>query len=72
MEREMGNLQEQYKLVEESYGQDVLNLVLAKGCLTKLLENEEVSRYIQNTQLDVFSEFITIVETVSLENIGRK
>jgi hypothetical protein len=72
MEREMGNLQEQYKLVEESYGQDVLNLVLAKGYLTKLLENEEVSRYIQNTQLDVFSEFITIVETVSLENIGRK
>ena len=68
----MGNLQEQYKLVEESYGQDVLNLVLAKGYLTKLLENEEVSRYIQNTQLDVFSEFITIVETVSLENIGRK
>jgi hypothetical protein len=72
MEREMGNLQEQYKLVEESYGQDVLNLVLAKGYLTKLLENEEVSHYIKNTQPDVFSEFITIVETVSLENIGRK
>lgn len=67
MEREMGNLQEQYKLVEESYGQDVLNLVLAKGYLTKLLENNEVSRYIQNAQPDVFSEFVTIVETVSLD-----
>ena len=67
MEREMGNLQEQYKLVEESYGQDVLNLVLAKGYLTKLLENDEVSRYIQNLQPDVFSEFVTIVETASLE-----
>ncbi|MFM7011915.1 MAG: plasmid partitioning protein RepB C-terminal domain-containing protein [Betaproteobacteria bacterium] len=67
MEREMGNLQEQYKLVEESYGQDVLNLVLAKGYLTKLLENDEVSRYIQNAQPDVFSEFVTIVETVSLD-----
>ena len=67
MEREMGNLQEQYKLVEESYGQDVLNLVLAKGYLTKLLENDEVSRYIQNAQPDVFAEFVTIVETVSLD-----
>ena len=67
MEREMSNLQEQYKLVEESYGQDVLNLVLAKGYLAKLLENEEISRYIKNVQPDVFSEFITIVETVSLD-----
>ena len=63
----MGNLQEQYKLVEESYGQDVLNLVLAKGYLAKLLENDEVSRYIQKSQPDVFSEFVTIVETVSLD-----
>ena len=67
MEREMGNLQEQYKLVEDSYGQDVLNLVLAKGYLTKLLQNNEISRYIQNAQPDVFTEFVTIVETVSLE-----
>ena len=67
MEREMGNLQEQYKLVEESYGQDVLNLVLAKGYLAKLIENDEVSRYIQHSQTDVFSEFVTIVETVSLD-----
>ena len=31
MEREMGNLQEQFKLAEQSYGQDILNL----GHLTK-------------------------------------
>jgi len=30
MEREMSNLQGQYKMVEQTYGQDVLNLVLAK------------------------------------------
>jgi hypothetical protein len=67
MEREMSNLQEQYKLVEESYGQDVLNLVLAKGYLSKLLENEEISRFIENAQPDVFSEFINIVEITSLD-----
>ena len=46
---------------------DVLNLVLAKGYLAKLIENDEVSRYIQHSQPDVFSEFVTIVETVSLD-----
>ncbi len=45
MEREMGNLQGQYKLVEQTYGQDMLNLVLAKGYLARLLENESLHRY---------------------------
>ena len=31
MEREMANLQGQYKMVEQTYGQDILNLVLARG-----------------------------------------
>jgi hypothetical protein len=30
-EREMANLQGDYKMVEQTYGQDVLNLVLARG-----------------------------------------
>ena len=67
MEREMGNLQDQYKLVEESYGQDVLNLVLAKGFLVKLLDNQAVSRYIKQFEPDVHSEFINIIEIVSLD-----
>lgn len=71
MEREMGNLQEQYKLVEESYGQDVLNLVLVKGYLTKLLENDAISDYIQKTQPDVFSQFVNIIETDSLNKTIR-
>jgi hypothetical protein len=67
MEREMSNLQGQYKLVEQTYGQDVLNLVLAKGYLTKLLENEPVTQYLRQRQPDLLVEFETIVETVSLE-----
>jgi hypothetical protein len=67
MEREMGNLNEQYKLVEESYGQDVLNLVLAKGYLSKLIENQEISRFIKQNQPDVYTEFINIIETVSMD-----
>lgn len=67
MEREMGNLQEQYKMVDQTYGQDILNLVLARGYLAKLLENKQVSRYLAQHQLDFLTEFQVIVETVSVD-----
>ena len=67
MEREMTNLEGQFKLVEQSYGQDVLNLVLAKGYLTKLLDNEAVIRYLSQNTPDILREFSCIVEAVSLE-----
>lgn len=67
MEREMSNLQGQYKMVEQTYGQDVLNLVLAKGYLTKLLDNKPVVRYLKQRQPEVLAEFEVIVQTVSLD-----
>ena len=67
MEREMSNLQGQYKAVEQTYGQDVLNLVLAKSYLTKLLENKSVARYLRQRQPEVLAEFEMIVQTVSLD-----
>jgi hypothetical protein len=67
MEREMGNLQGQFKLVEQSYGQDVLNLVLAKGYLVKLLDNEAVIRFLSQNQPDVLAEFSSLVQTVALD-----
>lgn len=67
MEREMGNLQGQFKLVEQSYGEDVLNLVLAKTYLAKLLDNDEVIHFLTQRQPDVLVEFESIVQTVSLD-----
>jgi len=67
MERELGNLQTQYKLVEQTYGQEVLNLVLAKGYLTKLLRNESVAAYLRAEEPELFAEFESIVQTTSLE-----
>lgn len=67
MEREMANLHGQYKMVEESYGQDVLNLVLARGYLMRLLENGAVVRYLKQRQPDVLKEFEAIVKTVALD-----
>ncbi|MGA9665028.1 MAG: plasmid partitioning protein RepB C-terminal domain-containing protein [Gallionella sp.] len=67
MEREMSNLQERYKMVEQTYGEDVLNLVLAKGYLAKLLENKPVARYLRQRHSEVLAEFQVIVQTVSLD-----
>jgi hypothetical protein len=67
MEREMASLQGQYRLVEQSYGQDVLNLVLARGYLAKLLENPTVSKYIKQRQPEVLEQFVSIVDATALE-----
>jgi ParB-like chromosome segregation protein Spo0J len=67
MEREMSNLQNRYKLAEQSFGQDVLNLVLARGYLAKLLENEEIMRFLLVHHPDLVKEFELILESVSLE-----
>ncbi len=67
MEREMGSLQEQYKLVEQNFSQDVLNLFLASKYLSKLLENVEVNRYLQMQHPDILTELKSIVESETLD-----
>jgi len=67
MEREMANVQGQYKLAVEDYGQDVLNQQLARAYLAKLLENKAVIRYLKQQYSEVLEQFKSIVETTSLE-----
>ncbi len=67
LQREMDQVKDRYKLVELSYGEDVLNLVLAKGYLQKLLDNAHVADFLSRHQPDILREFQTIVDTVSLE-----
>ena len=67
MEREMGSLQEQYKLVEQNFSQDVLNLCLASTYLSKLLKNVEIDRYLQQHHPDILTELKSIVESESLD-----
>jgi hypothetical protein len=67
MEREMGNLQEQFKLAEQSYGQDVLNLVLARGYLAKIMANDSILRHLKKHHLDVLNEFDAIISMTALD-----
>ena len=46
MERESASLEREFKMAEQSYGTDHLDLVLAKGYLGKILGNARVVRYL--------------------------
>lgn len=68
MEQEMEALQRDLKLVEESHGDCVLNLVLACGYLEKLLSNVRVTRYLSQNHAEIVGELQTITARSSLEN----
>jgi hypothetical protein len=67
MEKEMKSLQSNYKAAEQTYGDDMLNLVLARGYLVKMLENAQVGRFLMQHQPEVLTEFTTLVQTTSLD-----
>ncbi len=67
MENEMSNLLDQYKIAEQTHGEDMLNLMLARGYIVKLLDNAKVMRYLQVNQAEVLEEFAKIVETTSMD-----
>jgi RepB plasmid partitioning protein/ParB-like nuclease domain len=68
MVKEMEALQRDLKLVGESHGDQVLNLVVARGYVLKLLENTRVTRYLGQNHPDIFRELQTMTESSSLEN----
>lgn len=68
MEKEMEVLQRDLALIEESHGNQVLNLVLARGYVAKLLGNTRVARYLGQHHADIYRELEAISESSSLEN----
>ena len=66
----MTNLQRQYINDEQTCGQDVLNLVLTKCNLAKLLENKAVARLLKLRQAAVLAEFESSAPLASLVEPG--
>lgn len=67
LEREMSQVQEKYKHAEENYGSELLNLVVAKGYLKKLMENEAVRSYVARHAPEILEQFDLVLTTVSME-----
>ncbi|WP_267899676.1 plasmid partitioning protein RepB C-terminal domain-containing protein [Sinorhizobium medicae] len=62
MENESASLDREFKTIEQDYGTDHLDLVLATGYLTRLLGNVRVVRYLAQFHPDLLSEFQKIAD----------
>jgi hypothetical protein len=62
MERESVELDREFKLIEQSYGSDHLDLVLAAGYVSSLLNNARVVRYLAQHHANLLNEFQKIAD----------
>ena len=62
MEREMENLQHDYKQVEDNLGETMLILVVAEGYLVRLLRYEAIAAYPSRHYAELLEELVSIME----------
>jgi hypothetical protein len=74
MEREMERLYHDYRLVEDTLGETMLVLVVAKGYLSRILRNEAISAYLHRFEPDLSRELIGIMDVVTADarNLERE
>ena len=66
MEQEMRAVEPNFRAVEQSYGENMLNLTLARGYVKKLLLNVKVVRFLSSKHPDVFGEFEAVAAMETL------
>ena len=67
IEHEVRVQEKDYRLLDESYNQDILNLTIARGYLRLLLDNTRVVKFMAQHHHDLFHEFQRIIDSKSLE-----
>lgn len=67
MEREMSGVQDQYRMIEQGFGEDMLNLVLARGYVAKLVDNKSVFRYLERNHGAVLEQLMGLVNSTSAD-----
>lgn len=66
MERETSSLHEEFSRLEDSYGDDVLHLVIASRYVASLVGNSNVARYLKQQYPEILEGFRAIVSATSL------
>ncbi len=66
MQSEMQSLQDEYRLIEESLGSTVLNFTVAKGYVSKLMDNAKIIRYLKQNYPEILDEFQKIADIQSI------
>jgi RepB plasmid partitioning protein/ParB-like nuclease domain len=63
MEQESANLDREFRLLEQSYGNDHLDLVVATGYVHRLIENARIVRYLAQNYPELLAEFQKMSDT---------
>lgn len=67
MEREMEKLYHDYRLVEDTLGETMLVLVVAKGYVSRLLRNETIAAYLDRFEPDLARELAVVMDAVTAD-----
>lgn len=70
IEREMQTLEKDFRIIEESFGKNVLNLVLAVGYIRRLLGNAAVVKFLSRRYGDILSELEKQAEATDLGSVS--
>lgn len=66
IEDEMSNLAKEFKVIEETHGQNTLKLVVITAYLRKLMENSRIDRFLTLRYPEIRTEFQKIVDAKQL------
>jgi len=70
LQSEMKNMEREFKLVQEEYGQSMLNLVVVIGYLRSLLDNAAVVRFLSQAEPAMLGEFQKIMDLTDMKATG--
>lgn len=69
LEREMETLNQDFRALEASYGDDVLQLVISAGYVGRLISNASVQQYLTKRHPELLEELRGIVSAASLDQV---
>jgi hypothetical protein len=54
-------------MIEQTFGEDMLNLVLARGYISKLVDNKSVFRYLERNHGAVLEQLMGLLNATSAD-----
>jgi len=67
MEREMERLHQDYQAVEDTVGDTMLSLVVAKGYATRVLKNPTINMYLTRHHADLLESLTSTIEAITAD-----
>ena len=71
MERELKTVQGDFRAIESSYGEDVLQLIVASSYLSRLISNRRIFCYLNENHPEILAKFQSVVSATSVESDTR-